>query len=84
MESLRKAENEINAKINHERYVSLDEFYELVGLKGTTNSASFGLGLLIDLWRWIFPPLYLSTANHVWLSITTTSSRCDGRRNYMF
>ena len=42
MESLRKAENEINAKINHERYVTLDEFYELVGLKGTTNSASLG------------------------------------------
>jgi hypothetical protein len=42
MESLRKAENEINAKINHERYVTLDEFYELVGLMSTSNSANLG------------------------------------------
>lgn len=42
MESLRRAENEINAKINRERYVTLDEFYELVGLLSTSNSASLG------------------------------------------
>jgi Family of unknown function (DUF6353) len=42
MESLRKAENDINAKINHERYVTLDEFYELVGLMSTSNSGDLG------------------------------------------
>lgn len=42
METLRKAQNDINAKIVSDRYVPLDEFYYLVGLSFTTNSGNLG------------------------------------------
>lgn len=42
METLRKAENDLNALINNELYVSLSEFYGLVGLPETSNSDNFG------------------------------------------
>lgn len=42
METLRKTQNVINGKINNELYVALDEFYELIGLPNTTNSANLG------------------------------------------
>jgi hypothetical protein len=42
MEILRRAENDINAKIIRELYVTLDEFYYLVGLRSTTTSSNAG------------------------------------------
>lgn len=42
MEELRKAQNDINAKIISDRYVNLDEFYECVGLQYTSQSNSYG------------------------------------------
>lgn len=42
MESLRRAENEINAKIINELYVTLDEFYDLVGLRPIEHSSELG------------------------------------------
>lgn len=42
MEQLRKAQNEINAEINTQLYVSLDEFYDLVGLPPTAHSSELG------------------------------------------
>lgn len=42
MESLRKAQNDINASIIADYYVTLDEFYDLVGLSHTTTSSEMG------------------------------------------
>jgi Family of unknown function (DUF6353) len=42
METLRKAQNDINARVNHELYVCLDEFYDLIGLPYTANSINIG------------------------------------------
>lgn len=42
METLRKAENEINQRINRDRYVSLDEFYDLLELQHTSHSGNIG------------------------------------------
>jgi Family of unknown function (DUF6353) len=42
MESLRKAENKINSKINNHLYVTLDEFYDIVGLPHTSISDQVG------------------------------------------
>lgn len=42
METLRRAENDINMKIMRELYVTLDEFYHLIGLMGTTHSNELG------------------------------------------
>lgn len=42
MESLRKAQNDINAKIVNDVYVPLDEFYELIGLPYTSSSNNLG------------------------------------------
>lgn len=42
MSTLQKAENEINYLINNELYVTLDEFYDLVGLPHTENSSTLG------------------------------------------
>lgn len=42
MEKLKTALNTINYKINHEFYVTLDEFYDLVGLASTTESSNLG------------------------------------------
>jgi hypothetical protein len=42
MDKLRRAENEINAKIFIERYVTLDEFYELIDVRPTSDSSRFG------------------------------------------
>jgi hypothetical protein len=42
METIRKAVNIINARINSDVYVSLDEFYELIGLPFTTQSPHVG------------------------------------------
>ena len=42
METLRKAQNDINARVVSDLYVSLDEFYYLVGLKPTAHSAELG------------------------------------------
>jgi Family of unknown function (DUF6353) len=42
MESMRRAENNINAKIVNERYVTLDDFYELLGLSSTSVSGNVG------------------------------------------
>ena len=38
MESLRKAENKINRDVNNHLYVTLDEFYDIVGLPHTSES----------------------------------------------
>lgn len=38
MEILRKAQNDINARIVSQMYVSLEEFYDLIGLSNTTHS----------------------------------------------
>lgn len=42
MDTLRKAENEINSRIIHELYVSLNEFYDLIGLPHTETSGNLG------------------------------------------
>lgn len=42
MESLRKAQNDINAKINQNLYVTMDEFYYILGIPGTSNSHGLG------------------------------------------
>lgn len=42
MENLRKAQNDINVKIVNEIYVTLDEFYDLVGLPNTSVSDKIG------------------------------------------
>lgn len=42
METLRKAQNDINARIVNDVYVSLDEFYDLIGLSYTSNSSNLG------------------------------------------
>lgn len=45
MEELKRAENDINFQINHERYVSLSEFYAEVGLPITKESVYVGWDL---------------------------------------
>lgn len=42
METIKSALNEINSRILHEYYVTLDEFYELIGLPATTTSCAQG------------------------------------------
>lgn len=42
MEQLRRAGNDINAQINNELYVTLDEFYDLIGLDSTAHSSELG------------------------------------------
>lgn len=42
METLRKAQNDVNERVNSERYVTLDDFYDLVGLPNTSASNSLG------------------------------------------
>lgn len=42
METLRKAENKINAKLNREMYAYLSDFYDLVGLDETSASQELG------------------------------------------
>ena len=42
IESLKKAENEINRQIVNNLYVCLDEFYEIIGLSSTSNSDNLG------------------------------------------
>jgi hypothetical protein len=42
MEALRKAQNDVNAKIISDRYVNLDEFYECIGLPYTSQSNTYG------------------------------------------
>lgn len=42
METLRKAQNDINAKVVSDFYVTLDEFYDLVGLSHTSVSDKLG------------------------------------------
>jgi hypothetical protein len=42
MEQLRRAANDINALINNELYVSLDEFYDMIGLDATAHSSELG------------------------------------------
>jgi hypothetical protein len=52
METLRKAINDINMRIVSEMYVTLDEFYDLIGLPGTSNSDHIGWdsNKLVDLY----------------------------------
>lgn len=42
METLRRAQNDINAKVLAERFVTIDDFYHLIGLPGTSFSSEFG------------------------------------------
>ena len=42
VESLRKAQNDINAQINHDYYASLSDFYNLIGLPDTKYSGEVG------------------------------------------
>lgn len=42
METLRKAQNELNARIVHDTYVPLDEFYDIISLPYTSNSNKIG------------------------------------------
>lgn len=42
METLRKAQNDINEKIINTLYVTLDDFYDLIGLTNTSNSSKLG------------------------------------------
>jgi len=42
METLRRAQNEVNSKMLRHVYATLDDFYYLVGLEFTSNSSLFG------------------------------------------
>lgn len=42
METLRKAQNDINVKVVNDLYVTLDEFYDVIGLPHTANSSNLG------------------------------------------
>lgn len=42
METLRRAQNDINAKLHMHDYATLDDFYHMVGLGGTTGSSQIG------------------------------------------
>lgn len=42
MESLRRAENNVNARLIHEMYVTLSDLYDELGLPNTTNSDQTG------------------------------------------
>lgn len=42
METLKQAVNEINARVNRERWVTLSEFYDLIGLDHTSISSELG------------------------------------------
>lgn len=42
MEALRKAQNDINARVIQQVYVTLEEFYEMVGLSCTSDSNKLG------------------------------------------
>lgn len=42
METLRRAQNDINARIMSDMYVALDEWYDLIGLQPTTASGRLG------------------------------------------
>lgn len=42
MEQLRRAQNDINSQINNELYVTLDEFYDKIGLSPTAHSSELG------------------------------------------
>lgn len=42
MESLRKAQNDLNGILIHQIFASLDEFYDLIGLPYTSNSCLLG------------------------------------------
>lgn len=42
MESLRRAENQINYQVMHDYYASLTDFYERIGLEKTSMSDDFG------------------------------------------
>lgn len=42
MEDLRRAQNDVNHKIVNSLYVTLDEFYDHIGLDHTTNSGNLG------------------------------------------
>ena len=42
METLRKAQNDLNQMVNNQIFVPLDEFYDLVGLPYTSNSSMLG------------------------------------------
>lgn len=42
METLRRAQNDINARIHSDVYVTLDEFYDILGLMHTSHSGELG------------------------------------------
>jgi hypothetical protein len=42
METLRKAQNDINAKLHMHDYATMDDFYHMVGLGGTSGSSQMG------------------------------------------
>jgi len=42
METLRKAENDVNHMVVNDLFVCLDEFYQLIGLPSTSNSDNIG------------------------------------------
>jgi hypothetical protein len=45
METLKKAQNEINYKVTHGHFVSLTDYYDLIGLPSTTVSEEVGWNL---------------------------------------
>lgn len=51
METIRKAVNDVNARLNSEMYVTLNDFYYLIGLGSTSDSSRVGweAGKLLDL-----------------------------------
>lgn len=42
METIRKAQNDINAQIIHSDYARVDDYYDIIGLEHTTASPEFG------------------------------------------
>lgn len=42
METLRKAKNDINARIVQEAYITLDDFYDVLGIPHTSHSGNIG------------------------------------------
>lgn len=57
MDRIRKAENEINKMLNHEMYASLNDFYEKIGLSGTSLGDSIGWKIEKGLLNIEFDPL---------------------------
>ena len=70
METLRKAQNDVNANVVTDLYVTLDTFYEKIGLQPTSHSGGIS-GIPINFMGLELHQLYLKMDVHVWRLNTT-------------